>query len=210
MSIVSSMRGPAHGAGASVRARARKDFLAALALGAAALLHTPGEAKADAGQEWLKAAFAKPSSAQAFGPPHRLGVDAPDRERRRRGKSRNVRTASLGAVPVPSVPSGNAAGGGGIRWAASAQCLAPSLRAVISHVAANYGRVRVNSTCRSHKHNRRVGGARRSYHLSGNAADFRVFGNVRGALAYLRQTVGGLKHYGGGLFHIDTGPRRRM
>jgi hypothetical protein len=29
-------------------------------------------------------------------------------------------------------------------------------------------------------------------------------------MAYLRSTVGGLKHYGGGLFHIDTGPRRPM
>ena len=38
----------------------------------------------------------------------------------------------------------------------------------------------------------------------------RVHGNVRSALAYLRGAVGGLKHYGGGLFHIDTGPRRPM
>jgi hypothetical protein len=26
--------------------------------------------------------------------------------------------------------------------------------------------------------------------------------------AYVRSRVGGFKHYGGGLFHIDTGPRR--
>lgn len=210
MSIVSSMRGPAQRAGASVRALARKTPLAALALGVAALLCTPGEAKADSDQEWLRAAFAKTPSMHAFGPPQRLGVDPPNTERRRRGRSRNVRTASLGAIPAPSLPSSEAAGGHGTRWAANAQCLAPSLRAIIAHVSANYGRVRVNSTCRSRKHNRRVGGAPRSYHLSGNAADFRIFGNVRATLAYLRSTVGGLKHYGGGLFHIDTGPRRRM
>lgn len=204
------MRGPAHGACARVRAPAAKHIVVAFALGAAALVCTHGEAKADSGREWLKAAFANTPSTQAFGPPQRLGVASPYRERRRRGRSRNVRTASLGAVPVPSVPSGSAAGGRGIRWAARAQCLAPSLRAVIAHVAANYGRVRVNSTCRSRKHNRRVGGAPRSYHLSGNAVDFRVFGNVRATLAYLRRAVGGLKHYGGGLFHVDTGPRRRM
>ncbi|NJO33856.1 MAG: hypothetical protein HC869_12640, partial [Rhodospirillales bacterium] len=46
--------------------------------------------------------------------------------------------------------------------------------------------------------------------LTGNAVDFRVRGNWRGVWAYLRSAggVGGLKHYGGGLFHIDTGARR--
>ena len=72
-----------------------------------------------------------------------------------------------------------------------------------------FGTVRVNSTCRSHAHNRRVGGARRSFHLTGRAADFRLDGNVAATLAYLRKTsVGGIKHYGSGVFHIDTGPRR--
>ena len=58
------------------------------------------------------------------------------------------------------------------------------------------------------RHNRRVGGARRSWHLTGNAADIRIWGNVRAAARYLRSVAGGYKHYGGGLFHIDTGPRR--
>jgi uncharacterized protein YcbK (DUF882 family) len=51
-----------------------------------------------------------------------------------------------------------------------------------------------------------VGGAKRSYH----AVDFNVLGNYRAILAFLkaRTEVGGLKHYGGGAFHIDTGPRR--
>ena len=76
-------------------------------------------------------------------------------------------------------------------------------------MALNYGRVRVNSTCRSRRRNRRAGGARRSYHLTGDAADIRIWGNVRAAARYLRSIAGGYKHYGGGLFHIDTGPRRR-
>jgi uncharacterized protein YcbK (DUF882 family) len=35
-------------------------------------------------------------------------------------------------------------------------------------------------------------------------------GNVRAVLAFLggHRTVGGLKHYSDGHFHIDTGPRR--
>ncbi len=100
--------------------------------------------------------------------------------------------------------------GGGVRWIASASCLDPRLKAIVYAVASNYGHVTVNSTCRSRKHNRRVGGARRSQHLTGSAVDFRVRGNHRAAYAYLRSNsaVGGFKHYGGGLFHIDTGPRR--
>jgi uncharacterized protein YcbK (DUF882 family) len=37
-----------------------------------------------------------------------------------------------------------------------------------------------------------------------------VFGKFGKVLAFLRKNrvVGGLKHYGGGLFHIDIGPRR--
>ena len=95
-----------------------------------------------------------------------------------------------------------------VRWVASSRCIPEQLHTAINHVALNYGRVRVNSTCRSSSHNRRVGGARYSYHLRGRAADIRVFGNIRGAARYLRRVAGGYKHYGGGLFHIDTGPKR--
>ena len=71
------------------------------------------------------------------------------------------------------------------------------------------GPVTVNSTCRSHSHNARVGGAKQSFHLSGSAADFRIAGNPGATLAFLKahRSVGGLKHYGGGVFHIDAGPR---
>jgi hypothetical protein len=102
-----------------------------------------------------------------------------------------------GSPPVPPV-----------NWVASSRCLAARLRATINYVARNYGSVRVNSTCRSRRHNRRVGGAGRSYHIGGRAADIRIFGNIRAAARYLRRVVGGYKHYGGGRFHIDTGPKR--
>jgi Peptidase M15 len=98
----------------------------------------------------------------------------------------------------------------GIEWRASADCLAAPLRAVLADLTANFGPFRVNSTCRSKRHNARVGGATRSYHLTGNAVDFRISANAKDVLAFLAKmrTVGGLKHYGGGVFHIDTGPRR--
>ena len=85
-----------------------------------------------------------------------------------------------------------------------------TLRTIIGSLASNFGPVTVNSTCRSKSHNARVGGAPRSMHLGGDAVDFRIHSNVSAAYASLRSngSVGGLKHYGGGLFHVDTGDRR--
>ncbi len=137
----------------------------------------------------------------------------------RRGSRTHSRAAafrhqrmSLGAMATTHTRSAHAPsrGGGSVSWSASSGCLNATLRGVVHQVAAQFGSLRVNSTCRSRSRNRRAGGAGRSHHLSGNAVDFRVFGNVRAVAAYLRShgSVGGYKHYGGGLFHIDTGPRR--
>jgi hypothetical protein len=144
----------------------------------------------------------------------------PTAERRRSRSTarttRNTRTASRGDTrrdfndaPSYTRSTGRSLSGGGVTWLASSGCLNASLRSVIASVASNFGPVTVNSTCRSHAHNRRVGGAPRSMHLTGDAADFRVRGASPGAVyAFLRGRVGGIKHYGGGLFHIDTGARR--
>jgi hypothetical protein len=115
--------------------------------------------------------------------------------------------ASLGPTPPPAPPK---VSDGPINWVASPNCLANPLRTVLSEVAALFGAVRVNSTCRSKAHNARVGGASRSYHLTGNAVDFRVAANTAAVSRFLlgKKTVGGFKHYGFGVFHIDTGPRR--
>ncbi len=101
--------------------------------------------------------------------------------------------------------------GGGVRWVASSSCLNGTLVSLVGQVASKYGSVTVSSTCRGKKHNASVGGAKKSHHLTGNAVDFRVHGNWRGAVAFLRGhgSLGGVKHYGGGLFHADTGPKRR-
>lgn len=123
---------------------------------------------------------------------------------------RRARTASTGRAGLPSVRAPRPSlTGGGIAWRANASCLAGNLRSIVASVAASFGGVTVNSTCRSRTHNRRVGGASRSWHLTGNAVDFRVRGaSIASVAAYLRANVGGFKHYGGGLFHIDNGPRR--
>lgn len=129
----------------------------------------------------------------------------------RRGKG-GRQVASLGREPVEDLVARQPSLTGRVVWQAPVGCLAGQLASLVADVAANSGPVRVGSTCRSHRHNARVGGARRSYHLTGSAVDFRVFGNVRAVFAYLRShgLVGGLKHYGGGLFHVDTGARRPM
>lgn len=124
--------------------------------------------------------------------------------------AKKKRYAALDTKSMVDTSPSKSITGGGVRWAAPSSCLNGTLASVIGQVAANYGRVTVSSTCRSKSRNAAVGGARKSHHLTGNAADFRVHGNVSGVYAFLRShgSLGGVKHYGGGLFHIDTGPKR--
>ncbi|MEQ1715398.1 MAG: D-Ala-D-Ala carboxypeptidase family metallohydrolase [Hyphomicrobium sp.] len=150
--------------------------------------------------------LAKKSYAKASG--KKLGGYAEATEPKKQ-KKKGVKVAALDGGYYGG-ESKKSLSGGSVRWAASSGCLDGGIKAVIYQVAANFGPVTVNSTCRNKGHNRSVGGAPKSKHLSGDAADFRVHGNVRGVYAYLKSSgsVGGLKHYGGGLFHIDNGDRR--
>jgi len=206
-----------------------------IVLGAMMALLTPNGAQAQNVGEWLANSFSSanqpPSSARRM----RLGATRTEQARgsltggsrrasrgksskrsrsaqRRRSaqRSRGVRVASLGGSYQPRPEVGRSLAGRGVKWVASSGCLNARLRSVIYEVASAYGPVTVNSTCRSRRHNSRVGGARHSHHLSGNAVDFRVRGNTRGVYAFLRShaSVGGLKHYRSGFFHIDTGSRR--
>lgn len=151
----------------------------------------------------------------------RLGGPIAENHRKKARAKPAVQLASLGPPNWPKVLPGNStpapgqgsitpSTSGKIKWSASASCLNPKLQGVLASVSSLFGAVTVNSTCRSKTHNARVGGATRSQHLTGDAADFRVHGSWNPVLAFLRTlgVVGGLKHYGGGLFHIDTGPRR--
>ena len=132
----------------------------------------------------------------------------PGERKRSRRKPRGIQLASLSHAIPDRLDPGLARGA--ITWNASPACLNPTLRRVLGEVAASFGPVTVNSTCRSPEHNARIGGSKHSQHLDGNAADFRIGGNPGTLHAFLssHRSVGGLKRYGGGVFHIDTGPRR--
>jgi hypothetical protein len=151
------------------------------------------------------AARAKSKALKAYG----ASYGAKPKKQAATGKKKRYAALDTGAM-IDTAPQKSIAGGGGIRWVASAGCLNGTLRSVVAQVAASYGSVTVNSTCRGKAHNRKVGGASKSHHLTGDAVDFRVRGNVGAVYAFLRShgSLGGVKHYGGGLFHIDTGPRR--
>jgi len=206
--------------GTSVITRAPRIGAVVLACAAALAIFMPAQrAEAKDMDDWQRAALGMgpggyAGAERSSGRVPRAVAEAGDEDAgtrvRRRGKS-GKRVASLGsgAVDLGEV-SKKSLSGGGVRWVASSGCLSGALASVIQQVAASYGPVTVSSTCRSHASNRRAGGAPKSYHLSGSAADFRVHGNAGAVYAFLKSngSVGGLKHYGGGLFHIDTGPRR--
>ncbi len=100
-----------------------------------------------------------------------------------------------------------------VRRGAYVGCIPPRLRRLARQIARHYGRpLYVTSGYRSHRHNRRVGGARRSQHLHCNAIDFRVPGVSKYALArYVKRLAGrgGVGTYcRNNIVHLDVGPRR--
>ena len=95
----------------------------------------------------------------------------------------------------------------------STSCFPARLKKLLKKVSAHYGKkLRITSGYRSHKHNRRIGGARRSQHLHCTAADFYIPGVNKYALArYLKGLTGrgGVGTYRGNrIVHLDVGPRR--
>jgi len=96
----------------------------------------------------------------------------------------------------------------------SVKCFKPELIKLIRKVERHYGKKPiVTSGYRSPAHNRRIRGARRSLHMTCSAADIRVPGVGKAALArYLRSLPG---RGGVGLYcrsrsvHIDIGSKRQ-
>ena len=123
--------------------------------------------------------------------------------------------ASLGrdmVSPAPSALRPRCPGGTPIRWVASADCLAQPLRGVLAQLAASFGADQGQLDLPQQAGTMPASaGRQRSYHLTGNAVDFRVRCQsergagvpdaVTGWWAASSTTVVAL-------FHIDTGPRR--
>ena len=119
----------------------------------------------------------------------------------------NLRTAAtlLACLALASQPA--------LALEGKIQGLDRHLVGILWHIQHHYGRqVNVTSGCRSYSHNRRIGGARESFHLRCQAADIKVTGVGKDQLA---RYVRGLSDRGGvGLYchdasiHVDTGPRR--
>jgi Peptidase M15 len=154
----------------------------------------------------LKAGAAKAAAeTERSAQPLRKVVRTARLARSKAGDAANAPRRSAASESTSNSLTGNA-----ITWQASSNCVPSALRGVLNDVVANFGPVIVTSTCRGAAQNRAAGGAGNSYHLHGEAVDFRVRSGGSGMMAYLasNSSVGGLKHYGGGLYHIDTGPRR--
>jgi hypothetical protein len=91
--------------------------------------------------------------------------------------------------------------------------LNPHLAALLHRVASHFRqRVQITSGCRSHAHNRRVGGARKSLHLRCMAADIRVTSVSQSKLKRFLRSLpghGGIGTYcNKSIVHIDVGRRR--
>ncbi|MEP6356341.1 MAG: D-Ala-D-Ala carboxypeptidase family metallohydrolase [Hyphomicrobiales bacterium] len=99
------------------------------------------------------------------------------------------------------------------RSSVDTSCFPPELRRILSLVHKRYGtKPEISSGFRSVAYNRRIGGARGSYHTKCQAADIKVAGVSKYVLAkYLRTIpdIGGVGVYGcRGIVHVDVGPRR--
>jgi uncharacterized protein YcbK (DUF882 family) len=91
-------------------------------------------------------------------------------------------------------------------------CVPKRLMAVVERVSRHYGKPAIIvSGYRSRAYNRRIGGARDSYHMRCQAIDFMIRGVSARSLAATarRYSNGGVGLYSGRPFiHVDTGPRR--
>jgi Peptidase M15 len=105
-----------------------------------------------------------------------------------------------------TVETANAMGG-------KASGLSPRLRSLIYLIEQHFHRpVKITSGCRSHTHNRRIGGARESWHLRCMAADIEILNVSKMNVAHYAALLpgrGGIGTYcHDGSVHVDLGPRR--
>ncbi|MEZ5923767.1 MAG: D-Ala-D-Ala carboxypeptidase family metallohydrolase [Hyphomicrobiaceae bacterium] len=216
---VAGSAGEARAAGDGKSAALANELRALSATHAQALVKPQQKARvktakaASAGQAKATKKSKKGSTSKLVAKTSKAKVAAKDLPKKKRKGGTKVASVSAFVSGAPVKKSLIKKGGklkGNVSWNAPSGCVPGALKGVLYQVSQKFGPVVVNSTARGHKHNRRVGGARKSWHLRCMAVDFRVHGRTGGLWAYLRShpAVGGLHRYPSGFFHIDVGPRR--
>lgn len=90
---------------------------------------------------------------------------------------------------------------------APTECLPEGLKSVLVDLQAKFGTVTVVSTTHLHTDNHSKGSVRDKMHQACKAVDFKVLGDAKAVLAYLktRREVAGIGHYrNNGVIHIDA------
>jgi hypothetical protein len=151
--------------------------------------------------------FIKPNAVAAnTSSPRRVWVDPPPLTGLEQTASTSAPAKPVSeAAPVAQVASAGAS-------AAPTDCLLAGLRSVLKDVEARFGSVALVSTTTLHTDNHSRGSVRHKLHGACQAVDFKVKGNGKAVVAYLRSRpeIGGVNSYGNnGVIHIEhTEPRQ--
>lgn len=172
-------------------------------------------AHADVVTEVKPANYVRPNSAPApVSSPRRAWVDPPPLPAVERPQSAFVtnRPAPAPAEPAPEAASVTKA----VSPSASSvptHCLPDSMRDVLKDVEARFGAVTLVSTTELHTDNHSRGSVRHRLHAACKAIDFKVKGDRKAVVAYLRARpeVAGVNTYGNnGVIHMDHNARRQV
>ncbi len=191
----------------------KRSLTAVLAMGAAAFIAAPAEARLDNGPisslyEADGRASAKPQRAKQKASARRTGVKS---AKYRGSKNKAYRTSNKGTatgrkarLAQRAVTASHSGGGGG----ASRGCLQASASALLARIESQFGPVQVISTCRPGA--RIAGSGKPSKHGFGLAVDFEAGGRKAAIVNWLRanHTSGGTMTYAGmSHIHVDIGQR---
>lgn len=144
-----------------------------------------------------------------------LGAPIPKAETAEPAREAAARNAAPAASRTSRTqPRGQIVDGGLVKQTAAVQtnCFTAPLRAVLADMQSHFGRpVIVTSGFRSHSHNRRAGGAKRSLHTACMAADVQIAGVSPSAIARWARShpgIGGVGSYRRTRsVHVDVGVR---
>jgi hypothetical protein len=180
--------------------------LGAMVSGGALFLQTaPAHAERESVQALVApqpkpAKFVKPSAVAATSSPRRVWVDPPPLP-----SVEQTARAAASALAMPEAAHAPQVASTGAP-AVPIECLPAGLHSVLKDVEARFGAVILVSTTELHTDNHSRGSVRHKLHGACQAVDFKVRGNGKAVVAYLRSRpeVAGINIYGNnGVIHID-------